>query len=364
MDHTAPGSPVAPATVILAVEPGHPRRHVTAVRRSIEDRLRERCHREVEVTVREQALGIRPDNTLDLASAGRIDGENDGADAVVVVTEIPRRSEGRPLVAEVVASHRVAVVSLPTLGLVGVRSRLGALLVDLAEDLLGAGADDEGGGRPERPHRSAGGRWGTTRGDAHPVLRAPRGLGGLRTVLGMVAANEPARTAPRLSGALAAAAATGAFGIFYNSIWVMADRLSAARLALVAVLAVVSMVAWLVVRNRLWDRPVRSRLATVVLLYNLSTVVTLTFVITGLYLLLVVLILVAGVIVIDPGFMESVIGHPPGVGGYLDVAWLSAAMGVVAGGLGSGFDSETDLRRLTHGARERQRKYTEEDAGE
>jgi len=194
----------------------------------------------------------------------------------------------------------------------------------------------------------------------HSTLRARRFTGGLRTVLGMVAGNEPVKTAPRLSSALAAAAATGAFGIFYNSIWVMSTYLSTPRLIGVGLLAIAAMTAWLIASNGLWDSPERENLARVVLLYNLSTVVTLTFVITGLYLLLVVLILVAGVIVIDPGFMESVIGHPPGVGGYLDVAWLSAAMGVVAGALGSSFDQRTDLKMLTHGQRERQRKYTEE----
>ena len=43
-----------------------------------------------------------------------------------------------------------------------------------------------------------------------------------------------------------------------------------------------------------------------------------------------------------------------------ELAWLSAAMGVVAGALGSSFDQRTDLKTLTHGQRERQRKYTEE----
>lgn len=46
---------------------------------------------------------------------------------------------------------------------------------------------------------------------------------------------------------------------------------------------------------------------------------------------------------------------------YLDIAWLSAAMGVVAGALGSSFDNDTDLRNLTHGQRERQRMFTEEE---
>lgn len=46
---------------------------------------------------------------------------------------------------------------------------------------------------------------------------------------------------------------------------------------------------------------------------------------------------------------------------YLDIAWLSAARGVVAGALGSSLDKGTDMRSLTHGQRERQRVFTEEE---
>ena len=132
----------------------------------------------------------------------------------------------------------------------------------------------------------------------------------------MVAGNEPLKTAPRLSSALATASATGAFGIFYNSIWVMSTYLSTPRL--LGVLA--------------------------------------------LYGALVLLILAGGMIVIAPEYMESVIDEAPVFARYLDVAWLSAAMGVVAGALGSSFDQRTNLRTLTHGQRERQRKYAENDS--
>ena len=80
-----------------------------------------------------------------------------------------------------------------------------------------------------------------------------------------------------------------------------------------------------------------------------------------LYAGLVVLILLAGLVVIDPEFMAATLGTGEvGFTNYLDIAWMSAAMGVVAGALGSSFDSQTDLRRLTHGQRERQRRLTEE----
>ena len=83
-----------------------------------------------------------------------------------------------------------------------------------------------------------------------------------------------------------------------------------------------------------------------------------------LYLALVAAIFLGAVIVIDPEYLASVLEQEPTVARYLDIAWLSAAMGVVAGALGSSFDDDTDLRQITHGQRERQRQYTEEESGE
>lgn len=190
---------------------------------------------------------------------------------------------------------------------------------------------------------------------------ARAGTGDLRTILGMTVANDPFRTVPKLSGALAGAAAVGAFGIFYYSIWQMADALSTVRLLSIGVAAILSMVVWLIFTNRLWDKPTSRHLARVMWLYNGSTVLTLLISVSVLYAALVITILVGALVVIDPDFLAELIGNEISFFNYLDIAWLSAAMGVVAGAIGSTFDSSTDIRRITHGQRESQRRYTEEE---
>ncbi|MDN5655056.1 MAG: hypothetical protein L0G46_08230, partial [Kocuria sp.] len=172
-------------------------------------------------------------------------------------------------------------------------------------------------------------------------------------------ANDPWRTVPKLSGALAAASATGAFGIFYSSIWQMSTYLSTLRLLSIGAVAIVVMVSWLVVSHKLWDKPVSEGLATVVMYYNLSTVLTLLVTVLALYATLGILILLGGLVVIDPEFMGQQIQQKAIFSNYLDIAWLSAAMGVVAGGIGASFDSDLDVQRLTHGQRMRQRVYTD-----
>lgn len=201
--------------------------------------------------------------------------------------------------------------------------------------------------------------WSNNEDSSHQSLHAHTITGGPRLIMGMTIANEPWRTAPKLSGALAAASATGAFGIFYSSIWQMSTYLSTLRLLSIGALAIVVMVAWLIASHKLWDRPVTERLATVVMYYNLSTVLTLLITVIALYVTLVVLILLGGLVVIDPAFMTQQIQQEASFTNYLDIAWLSAAMGVVAGGIGASFDTDADVQKVTHGQRMRQRVYTD-----
>lgn len=303
-------------------------------------------------------LRLDVDDAVDLTRARSRAEEEPPPDAVLLLTEIPRMTDRRPLLAEVFGAENIAIVSCPAFGAPVRDSRLCDVIVALA---LRMGLGDPG--RP--PHTPRGLLWTDDGedGEDHGLLLGRVVGGGTRMVLGMVAANAPLRTAPQLSTALAAAAATGAFGVFYSSIWAMALYLSTPRLIGIGLLAIAVMVAWLIAGNRLWDPPGSTSLGRIVLLYNLSTVLTLLLCVGGLYAALVIMILLGGIIVIAPEYMTQIIGQDARFVNYLDIAWLSAAMGVVAGALGTSFDQRTDLRTLTHGQRERSRHVVEEAQG-
>ncbi len=336
--------------VVIAADPGLPSRRAAVIRDDVGRMLADLYGCDVEIEVVTSTLMTYPHGDIDTETASAIADEYDRCDAVVVLTEVPRRTRRQPLMAEVFPDESLAVISCPTLGAWATRDRIQRVLVASVTRIvdLPGGADAS----------SVDLRWSTwsrrtQRGSL--ALHAHTFTGAPRLVLGMVAANEPARTAPRLSGALAAATATGAFGIFYSSIWQMAAALSPLRLALIVAMAIAAMVAWLIFSNGLWDKPDKARLSTVMLLYNLSTVLTLVLTVAALYLLLFVMILAASALVIDPGFMREVMGEDATPSHYVRLALLAASMGVVAGAVGSNFDSETDLRQLTHGQRERAR---------
>ncbi|MDN5899756.1 MAG: hypothetical protein L0H74_06760 [Brachybacterium sp.] len=348
--------PTTGARVLLVADPGLPTARARAIEGQLQQMLDEAYSPPISLEVSTAMLRLRADETLDLSQAEELSKSFGDPDVVLLLTEIPRLQDGHPLIAEIFPEQSIAVISCPTLGVITTGRRILDVMMSCTVRL-----------KPMRGARdiSRYERWWTTwrEGDGaeeHPLLLGSRFLGGARTVTGMVMGNEPLRTAPRLSSALAAAAATGAFGIFYSSIWSMSMYLSTQRLLSIGVLAMLAITAWLIVGNKLWDAPKNQGLARVVLLYNLSTALTLLMIVGLLYFALVVLIFTGGLIVIAPEYLSEIIGRDAEVVRYLDIAWLSAAMGIVAGALGSSFDKETDLRSLTHGQRERQRMYTEE----
>lgn len=349
-------SPHAPLRLMLVADPGVAARRIESITERFTTEVREVLTKDVEVIVETRSVRITTDGSLDIAAIGELDAEHLDTDAVLVLTEVPRHVEGKALVAEIFSEKRTAIISFPTLGVWLTKRRIREIFMNCLLRLLPTEH-----GPVDKKYAQRWARWSSTQDGRRDRLFAHTLTGDPRTILGMTVANEPLRTAPKLSGALAAASAVGAFGIFYYSIWEMADALSTARLLTIGVAVILSMVAWLIFTNRLWDKPTNQHLGRVVMLYNGSTVLTLLVAVTMLYLALVVAIFAGALVVIDPDFLADLIGEEVDVFNYLDIAWLSAAMGVVAGAIGSTFDSSMDIRRVTHGQRESQRRYTEED---
>lgn len=295
-------------------------------------------------------IPLRQDATLDLDEVQRWARE-DGADISVVITEVPRTAGRKAKSVELHFADRLAVISLPGLGPVGVRASLRGQLRRSVEALAYHSAAEA--------HERSGLTTQVEEQQGHETyfISPPRFVPGrFWMTLGMVAANEPFWSLTKLSGVFAAAAATGAFGIFFSTIWEMANFLPGWRLLVVSLVAIASVVLWLTLANRLWDRPNTVGGRKEALMYNASTVVTLLVSVTSLYLLLFGGILGVGLLLIEPAFMAQNIGEDQATfANYVDVAWLSASMGVVAGAIGANFDDDADLKNITQGSRELQR---------
>ena len=272
---------------------------------------------------------------------------------VVFVTEMPRLFSGRGgpgrsrdsvVLAELDRERGAAVISLPALG-PSPRRRLGKLIETVVSSLDDSSTEPFELSRGLRVERDGETEYVVSEGVYPRVL----------LTAGMVRGNRPWRLIPTLTGMTAAAAAAASFGVFFSTIWSMANALSPWRLAAISILSMVLAALWLIVNNRLWERTTdtyrpRARL------YNMATACTVVFSAVVLYVGLFLAVLVAAMTVIDETFLSSQLGFEAGLHNYLKLAWLATSMGIFAGALGSSADSHVDVLRATYGYRERLRR--------
>ena len=257
---------------------------------------------------------------------------------MIYLTDLATHPDGVPVLYDVSRSTAAALVCVPVLGVFRVRSKVR----ELALRLVRSGTHRDGMGVP-----------GTD--DLPPAHR--RGLvNKARLLAGMVHNNRPARMVTALSGVVAAGAGTGAFGIFYGSIAALAVELHALRLLLISVMGVLTLVAWLILRNGLWTRrddeftPGNRRMD------NAATVLTVGVGVGIMFVALLAAMFVLALTVMDADYLGTQLGRPTVLLDYVHLAWLSSCLGAFAGALGSNFDDENVVREATYSLRWHERR--------
>lgn len=74
------------------------------------------------------------------------------------------------------------------------------------------------------------------------------------------------------------------------------------------------------------------------------------------YLILFLGLLALSAVVVDSGFLAAQLEQPAHVLNYLDLSWLAASLGTLAGALGSNFDSDEAIRKATYSLRWHERR--------
>lgn len=305
-----------------------------------------------EVQVHHERLPLTEDtrNADLLQHLGRL-GRRKEWDLTVCIVDVPMRADRRPIVADVHLAGGTAVVSLPAFGAM----HLGRRVREVAEFVARGYAQSA---EQTRPHEdgaaSLAGPFEPVQPDVDGIdLRVLATRGRWRLLVGMVRANRPWRLVFGLTGALAAALAVGAYVLVNSSDWQLALNLGPAKLAAAAVFAVALMVTWLILNHHLWTPAAHSRRAR---LYNASTVLTLLIGVLCMYAGVFAVVLAASTFTMDPGYFRSQIGRPLRFGDYLTVTWLASSLAIVAGALGTGFESEDAVREAAYSYRERERR--------
>ncbi|UGT44018.1 hypothetical protein LTV02_11805 [Nocardia yamanashiensis] len=334
-------------SVLLIADPGKP----AAVAEQLAERLpellrsRDRSGRRWMASVRSEPY--LPDEQADLAEViDAVDPSAETEDLVIYLTDLPRRADTLPIVAEVSTDHRFALVSVPGVGGLRLEQRLHTVTELAISRMLG---DPElTAARAERKFPSTPIPGGTR-------YFAPPGLRRLRLLSGMVRANRPWRLVTGLSKVLVGAFATGAVALATSTIWQFADTMGPWRMSAATVLSMMALILWLILDHELWERPKsradRNRSA----LYNAATALTLITGVAVLHLALFAMLLATASLTLPPGLFTRELGHTVTFTDYLTLAWLLASVATIGGALGSGLEDDTAVTEAAYGIRQRQR---------
>jgi hypothetical protein len=275
----------------------------------------------------------------------------EGWDAAICLTDVPLRDGARPLVAAVDRDDKVAVVSIPAFGVTQLKPRVRKAAIALIGDIAQEALEGPNQLKARRPTEVLTPIRRETAADARVDVRyvMPAGLGHLRLLSGMVRANRPWRAFSGLSSAVVAAFGTGAYALLSTSIWQLSGALGWPRLGAIMLCAVTAMVAWLIIGHGLWEKAEHGKRPKDAALYNAATGLTLGVAVLCGYAALFVLLLVVGSLLIEGGVFEDNAQHAAGLGAYAGLAWLGAAIGTVAGALGSKLENIDEVRHATYG---------------
>jgi hypothetical protein len=120
------------------------------------------------------------------------------------------------------------------------------------------------------------------------------------------------------------------------------------RLVAVGLATVAATCVAIVVAHDLWERARTPEMREKVVLFNVSTVLTVTIGVATLYLALFALSLGVSYGLIPPSEFEHQIGRPAGFTEHVKLAGLGSAIGTVAGALGSVIESDLSVREAMY----------------
>ena len=330
-------------------DPGMAEEVAKQIAEDLVTRLQDRTGDTWQVETLAQELPLGPDGNVNLAEYAPGILEEHGWDYVFYLTELPAFYEQRPLLCRTVAQSRGALIVLPSLGAFRLPAQVLELVVTLLSTLSGTTTeiDLQSVGKDVRHKNMV----QLLPGDSSVVvLRGPGSK--FRMLTGMLRGNKPTRLPTAMSGVLTAGAASGAFGVFYSSIWGLADAHHPVRLVLIGVLTIALLATWLIIRNGLWtsEKTPQARLD------NVATVITVGIGVFLTYLMLFLGLLFLAWAIVDASYLASQLEHEATFESYLRLSWLAAALGTMAGALGANFDSDEAIRQATYSARWHERR--------
>lgn len=180
------------------------------------------------------------------------------------------------------------------------------------------------------------------------LVLKPKLFSYIKLVLGMALLNHPFAILSSLVGVIAIAFSTGAFGLVFSTMWILALNFSVIRLSITSVIAIIGMVIWVVTLHNLWTAQRKNQNDGLRKIYNSATVLTLLASVIMFYASLFSLFFISTMVLIPKDFLFNELNlssdHSRFI--YVKIAWFAASISTFAGAIGAGFESRKKLKDI------------------
>ena len=171
--------------VLLVADPGLPSRRVAAIHQRLERLLQDAYGVTTTLYTATDTIRLTPESELDLSAVEDLRADYPDVNIVLILTEIPRHTQGDPLIAEVHSDSNLAIVSCPTLGAWSTKRRIIKVLMSSVNKLVPWDPEEA-----TRRFLLRWSNWSRNEDTQHQSLHAHTFTGGPRLVLGMTMAND------------------------------------------------------------------------------------------------------------------------------------------------------------------------------
>ncbi len=327
---------------------------------------------EVETTV-DTLVGVAEETKEVLDKANNIKKEQNW-EYVICLTDLPIFFKKQIVVGNANLDHKVGQVSIPAFGVMPMHKRIRVIMIELMKELYRNSGErvspeehtlENGKDAAKNIGRqfffSRVRRLGASpeeQLDFRYVIRS-RVIGYLRIMCGMTFANRPWDALLSFKKITMLSFASGAYVSIFPNPWVLSVAYSPLRLVFLSLLSILGMVTWIIFSHNLWEKPSQHGKKRWRDLYNRTTFLTLTSIVSLNYLVLFIMFLVAMSLLVPPELFQirtQVEGSPSFIY-YLKLVWLVTSFGTLAGAIGTGLESEERIRNVTYSFRQQQRYY-------
>lgn len=302
-------------------------------------------------------------------------------DYAIVVTDLPIVEQRKIIVGNLDEPMATGLISIPALGLFGVKRKLKQCLLYFAEiiylhqinedyqtkklnlslftrvkPIRNIFDNKQENDMETKDNQESGDDTSHSKTTTKFILN-PFIISWILLLAGMTRANQPLKEIPNFKKIISISFASATYLTIFSTPWQLSIEYTNLRFIFMTTLAIGGMTLWIMYAHSLWEHETSLTTSTYRTVYNITTVLTLLIIIVVSYLILFLLLTISVALFVpnDLYNMQTINEGNRTLGQFLYLVWFVTSLGFLAGALGSSVENEKKIRAMTYSYRQRAR---------